>query len=141
MIIIFNYNKNLPKIAKKTERPIREMGHPPYLLIFIGIKIGGNLKFYLNARSVERSRDSNLDLLRQQRRLEVGLDDHLDLQLGPADLSNERDDAERQRNVFGRSVSEKKIGKDFARCRGNLAPFSFLHDAGWKQTCLRSLPL
>ena len=67
-----------------------------------------NLYFYLNTRSVERRRDSNLDLLGQQRRLEVGLDDHLDLQLGPADLADEGDHPERQRNVFGRSVPAKK---------------------------------
>lgn len=48
----------------------------------------------LNAGSVQRGWDSNLNLLSQQGWLEVRLDDHLDLEFGPADLTNERNDTE-----------------------------------------------
>lgn len=47
---------------------------------------------------------SYLDLLSQQRRLEVGLDDDFDLQFGATDFSDQRDDSERQDDVFGGSV-------------------------------------
>ena len=39
---------------------------------------------------------SDLNLLCEERRLEVGLDDDLDLELCPADLANQRDHAEGQ---------------------------------------------
>ena len=61
---------------------------------------------YLNAWGVEGRWDPNFDLLGEERRLEVRLDHHLDLQLGPADLANQGNHPERKRNVFGRAVPE-----------------------------------
>ena len=43
----------------------------------------------LNTRGVERGRDANLNFLGQQRGFKIGLDDHFDLQLGPANLSDQ----------------------------------------------------
>ena len=54
----------------------------------------------LHAAGVQRGRDPNLDLLRQQRGLEVGLDHHLDLELGAAHLPHQGDHAERERDVL-----------------------------------------
>lgn len=45
-----------------------------------------------------------LDLLSKQRRLEVGLNDNFDLQSGPPYFSDQRDNPERQDDVFGGSI-------------------------------------
>ncbi len=61
---------------------------------------------------------THLDLLREQRRFEVALDDDLDLHLLAPDLAHERDDAEREADVLRRAVPV--IGAGAVRIRDEL---------------------
>ena len=65
----------------------------------------------LDPAGVEGGGDPDLQLLGQQAGLEVGLDDDLDLELGPAHLPDQWDHPEWQRDVLGRPVPEwSKLG-------------------------------
>lgn len=51
---------------------------------------------------------AHLDLLGQQRGFEVGLDDHLYLQFSAADLPHQRNNSERQDDVFSGAIPAKR---------------------------------
>jgi len=80
--------------------------HLPHNGVLASLVLG--LAFHaddLHARGVERGRDTDLNFLRQQRGLEVGLDHDLDLHLLLApNLAHQRDHAERQADVLGGAV-------------------------------------
>lgn len=61
----------------------------------------------LHARGVEGGGDLHLDLLAQQRRLEVAFQHHLHLHLGAAHLTHQRYHAERQGDILGGAVSAR----------------------------------
>ena len=58
----------------------------------------------LHVARVRRNRNTYLDLLANQRWLEVRLDHHLDLHLGSTDLTYERYDAKRQADILRRAI-------------------------------------
>ena len=98
----FNFSRNLR---------LFHSAHPfnfPDNGIFRGLIFG--LAFHankLNTRCVERRWDSNLDLLGQKRRLEIGFNHNFDLQFCPTNFSHQRNHAKRQRNVFGGAIPAK----------------------------------
>lgn len=51
---------------------------------------------------------AHLDLLGQQRGFEVGLDDHLNLQFSAANLPDQRNNSERQDDVFSGAIPARK---------------------------------
>ena len=60
----------------------------------------------------------NLKLLSEETGFEVGLDDNLDLKLGPPDLPHQGNHSERQGNVFCGAVPEiRKFKKGIGHCR------------------------
>lgn len=54
---------------------------------------------------------AHLDLLGQQRGFEVGLDDHLNLQFSAADLPDQRNNSERQDDVFSGAIPARRGGE------------------------------
>lgn len=60
---------------------------------------------FISASSLVRA---HLDLLGQQRRFEVGLDDNLNLQFGAPHLPDQRNDSKRQDDVFSSAVPVKE---------------------------------
>ena len=66
-----------------------------------GLVLGLALHAYeSDAGGVQGRRDPDLDLLRQQGSLKVGLDDDLHLELAAADLAHKRDHTERKRDIL-----------------------------------------
>ena len=69
----------------------------------------------LHPAGVEGRGDPDLQLLGQQAGLEVGLDDDLDLELGPAHLPHQGDHPEGQRDVLGRPVPGGVVVRGLSR--------------------------
>ena len=73
----------------------------------------GRVKAAMWANCIDHRLDFNgahLNFLGQQRGFEVGLDDHLHLQLSAANLPYQRDDSEWQDDVFSGAVPARKGG-------------------------------
>lgn len=92
--------------------PFMQITCTPLVLRGVGMRTcRGATEAVLNANPAGQGRrehcsrnTAHLNLLGQQRRFEVGLDDHLHLQFSAANLPDQGNDTERQDDVFSGAV-------------------------------------